>query len=132
MSVDTIANMLSTIKNASMAGRFSVEVPFSGECENIAKILKEKGFLEVVKVFKESGKSYKKIHLDIAKDGGISKITEIERISKPGRRVYRKVGEIKPIAGGYGILILSTPRGIMDGREAIKRKLGGEAICLVY
>ncbi|MBI2620812.1 30S ribosomal protein S8 [candidate division WWE3 bacterium] len=124
MSVDVVANMLSSIKNASMSGKQSVEVPHTKMCEAIAKIIKARGFLLGVKVFKPSGRSYKKMRLDL----DASKITDVKRISKPGRRVYKGVGA----AGGYGVTVLSTSRGIMTSEDAKKKNLGGEILCEVW
>ena len=132
MSMDLLSNMLSAIKNAAMAGRVSVEVLYSKECEEVAKNLRKAGFLENVKVFKESGKSFKKLHLDIANENGFAKITDVKRLSKPGRRVYKSYKDIEKVAGGYGVLVVSTSRGIMEGSEARKKKLGGEYLCEIY
>ncbi|KKS17469.1 MAG: Ribosomal protein S8 [candidate division WWE3 bacterium GW2011_GWC1_41_7] len=131
MSVDLLSNMLSSIKNASMAGRRSIEVPHSKESEEVAKNLQKSGFLENVKVFKESGTAGKKIHLDLSYENGLPRVTDVKRISKPGRRVYKSYKDIERVAGGYGTLVVSTSRGIMEGSEAKKRKLGGELICSV-
>lgn len=132
MTLDRTSNMLSIIKNASLAKRAFVEISYTKECEEIAKILKEKGFIENIKVFKESGKMYKQIRLDLKFEGSEPRISEIKRISKPGRRIYKKASDIKKVIGGFGIAILSTSRGIMEGSEARKKKLGGEIICEVF
>ena len=128
MSVDTIANTLSSLKNAALAGKGFVEVPHSRVCEDIVKILKKRGFVTDVKVFKEKGKSYKMIRVDINKAdfGGI------KRVSKPGHRVYKSAYELKPVAGGFGIAIVSTSRGILSDSEARKKKLGGEVLCEMW
>lgn len=127
MGQDNLSNMLSTIKNASIVGKPFVEVVHTKQNEVVAKLLKDAGYLEGVKVFKESGSPFKKLHLDLKKD----LISEVERISKPGRRVYQKstsaAGNKKP-----GVLIVSTSRGVMTLKEAKKRKLGGELICRVF
>jgi small subunit ribosomal protein S8 len=133
MSVDRIANMISTLKNAAMSGKAEVEVFHTRECEEISKILKEKGFLSEVKVFKPKETSVKRLHLELAKDDeGQMKISNTKRISKPGRRVYVKSSEIKRVAGGFGVMILSTPKGVLDGLTARKKKVGGEIICEVF
>ena len=130
--MDQIANMLSTIKNASMARKASVVVPFSIEKERVANVLKDGGFLTEVKVFKEKDSVCKNLRLDIAYDNTFPRITEIKRISKPGRRVYKGYMDLKPVVGGLGYMIISTSRGIMTSNEAKKKKLGGEVLCLVY
>jgi small subunit ribosomal protein S8 len=131
MTIDQLSNMLSSIKNAAMVGRPFIEVVYTKENEEVAKRLKEEGFLKDLKVFKESGKSYKMMRLDISYDNGIAKISDVRRISKPGRRVYKGFKEMPVVAGGYGVLVVSTSRGILTGKEAKKRKLGGELICEV-
>lgn len=130
--MDQIANMLSTIKNASMSRKVSVVVPFSTEKEKIAVVLKDGGFLSDVKVFKEKDSAGKSIRLDVSYDNGIPRLTELKRVSRPGRRVYKGYQELRPVVGGLGYMVLSTSRGIMTSNEARKKKLGGEVICLVY
>lgn len=133
MSIDRLSNMVSTIKNASLIGKEYVEIPHSNVCEDVAKLLKKEGFLSEVKVFKEKGSSYKMLRIDLAYDeDGISKITEIKRVSKPGRRIYKGSEEIRPVAGGYGISIISTSRGVVKDYTARNKKLGGEIICRVW
>jgi small subunit ribosomal protein S8 len=132
MSVDRISNMLSSIKNAAMAGRSSVELRHSKECEAIAKVLEDRGYLEGVKVFKQEDGEGKMLHIDVVKEDGIVKLSQVKIISKPGRRIYKKYEELKPVLQGLGIMVISTSRGIMSGQEARKKKLGGEVICEVY
>jgi small subunit ribosomal protein S8 len=130
--MDPIANMLSTIKNASMSRKASVVIPFSMEKEQIASVLKAGGFLSEVKVFKEKETVGKSIRLDIAYDNGLPRLTELKRVSKPGRRVYKGYADLRPVVGGLGYMVLSTSRGVMTSNDARKKKLGGEVICLVY
>lgn len=132
MSVDRLSNMTSAIKNIVMTGKNYLELPYSRQCEEVAKAIKERGFFESVKVFKEKGKPFKKIGITLALEGGASKISEIKRMSKPGYRVYKKSEELGRTRGGFGYLVVSTSRGIMGGSEARKKKLGGEVICEVY
>ena len=115
-----------------MAGRTSVELPHSNEKEQVAKILKEKGYLDEVKVFKDANLVGKRLHLDLSFEDGSSKISNIIRVSKPSRRVYGGKKDMKKVLGGYGISIVSTSRGIMDSLEAKRKNLGGEVICKVY
>lgn len=124
--------MLSMIKNAATAGNDSLDVFHSKESKSICEVLKDAGYIEEVKVFKPKGKSHKMIHLQLAKQGDFIKINDIKRISKPGRRVYKKVSEIHPSKGIYSTMVISTPQGILSDQEARKRKLGGELICEVY
>ena len=132
MSVDTIANMLSMIKNSAIAGEASLDVPYSKECKSICEVFKKSGYIDEVKVFKPKETSYKKIHLELAKQGEYIKINDIKRISKPGRRVYKKASEIRPSKGEYSTMVVSTSKGIINDQEARKKKLGGELICEVY
>jgi len=132
MSIDRISNMISAIKNSSMADRTHLEVPYTKECESIAKVLKDKGFLDEVKVFKGEKSSMKYLSLDLVKDGEVIKLSEAKVVSKPGRRIYKGYKELNPVLQGLGVMVVSTSRGIMDGREARKKKLGGEVICEVY
>ena len=126
--MDTISNMLSAIKNACMAGKKSLEVPYSKESEAVAKILQESGYLESVKSFKEKGKAFKKLNLTLQYDDDLPRISDVKRISKPGRRVYSGAGLLRR---PHGVLVVSTSRGIMNGMDARKKKLGGEVICEV-
>lgn len=132
MSIDRISNMLSSVKNSSMAERDVVEVVYSKECESVAKVLKDKGFFEEVKVFKKEDSSIKMMKIVLAKEDGRIIISHVKRISKPGRRIYRGWKELKPVLQGLGVLIVSTSRGIMSGGEAYKKKLGGEVVGEVY
>ncbi len=116
-----------------MVGKKSVEMDHSKMKEEIAKVLKDGGFLQEVKVFKEKDSVSKKMRLDIAfGEDEVSKVTDLQRISKPGRRVYLGYSDIKPVAANMGFLVLSTSRGVMNSKEARKKKLGGEIICKIY
>ena len=131
MSTDRISNMLSALKNAAMANNDFVETYYTKQCEGVAKVLKEAGYLEGVKTFKPKGKSYKGLRLDLAKNDGAFVLTDVIRVSKPGRRLYSTSSELTPFYGNAGVLVVSTSRGIMSGREAKRKKLGGELICQV-
>ena len=132
MSLDRVSNMLSTIKNASMSKKRAVEVVYTKQCESIAKVLLEKGFLTDVKVFKPKDLAFKKMDLELSKDGKTFNFTDMQILSKPGRRVYKKSQELGKSKGGFGLFIVSTSRGIIDGETARKKKLGGELICEVF
>ncbi len=114
-----------------MAGKTTVEVFYTKQCESIAEVMKKAGFLTEVKTFKESGKPYKSLSLEIAKDAFGIKVTDIKRVSTPGRRIYRGVSEIKSFTNDAIMSIVSTSRGVMSGSEARKKKLGGEVICII-
>ncbi len=130
--MDPIANMLSTIKNASMVGKPSIVVTYSKEKESIAEVLKNGGFLTEVKVFKDKEAPSKSLRLDLSYVDGVSKIKEIKRTSKPGRRIYKGYTEIRPVVANLGFMVISTSRGVMNSIEAKKKKLGGEVICTIY
>lgn len=132
MSTDIISNMLSSIRNASMVNKEFIELPHTKNIEAIAKVLQKGNFLKKVKGFKEKGSTHKGLHIDLAyEDSGAPMINEIKRVSKPGRRIYMRFGDIKRIKPEYGVLVVSTSRGIMSGEDARKKKLGGEVICEV-
>lgn len=131
MTIDRLSNMLSKIKNAAMISGTFVEVPYTKLCEEVVKVLKDKGFVSGIKVFKDGETGFKGMRIDLINDAMGPKITDIKRISKPGRRQYQQVSDIKSIKGDYILSILSTSRGIMGGFDAKKKKLGGEIICIV-
>jgi small subunit ribosomal protein S8 len=131
MTTDRLSNLVSSLKNASLAKKGVLEVFHSIECEKVAEILKDRGFVSVVKVFKLPKSTVKKIHIELAETDGVYKLTEAKRISKPGRRIYRGARKLGATAGKFGVLIVSTPKGIMDGVDARKKNLGGEVLCEV-
>ncbi|MBI4091549.1 30S ribosomal protein S8 [candidate division WWE3 bacterium] len=130
--MDTIAQMLTSIKNAGMSGKEFVELPYSSLNEKVLKVIKEKEFIKDFKVFKPSGSPFKMLHIDLKFEDSAPRISEVKRISKLGRRVYKGRRAIKKVLGGYGISIVSTSRGVMEGSEARRRKLGGEVICQIW
>lgn len=129
--MDRISNMLTTIKNAVKAEKAYVEVVYSGYAEKIVKIIKAKGFVKDVKVFKPEGSHFKKLRIDFDYEGSTPILDDIKIISKPGRRIYKSASELRSVAAGYGVQVISTPRGVMSSEEAKKKKLGGEVICEV-
>jgi len=131
MSVDRVSNMLSSLKNSAMAGKDFVEIKHTKECEAVAKVLEDKGYLEGVKAFKEE-KGAKMLHLGLVKKEDVAVLSEVKIVSKPGRRIYKKANELRPVLKGIGVLVVSTSRGIMSGQEARKKRLGGEVLCEVY
>ncbi len=127
--MDTIADMLTRIRNALAVNKDRVEVPYSKMKHAIAEVLKKQGFLGNVSVSGDSPAT-KIIEIDLS--SATKSINELHRISKPGRRVYASKDEIPKVLGGRGVVILSTSKGIMDGREAKKQSIGGELICKVF
>jgi len=131
--MDTIANLLTKIKNASMVSKEIVEVPYSKMNESILKIVKEAGFINDLKVFKHKESPIKGISVSLSYfENGKPKISQAKRVSKPGRRIYRSSSELKEERGVFGLTLVSTSRGLMPVAEAKKKKLGGELICEIY
>jgi small subunit ribosomal protein S8 len=131
MSVtDPIADMLTRIRNAVVAGYEEVIIPASRMKTSISRILKEEGFIKDFETVEASKGKVIKIQLKYTDSQPA--LLGLERISKPGLRVYCGKGEIPRVYGGLGIAILSTPKGIMTGKQAWKNKLGGEVLCYVW
>jgi small subunit ribosomal protein S8 len=130
VSTDPISDMLTRIRNAAAVRKNTVDVPYSKVKENVAGILKSSGFISSVKV--EGTGISKKLTVTISLLESNPRITAIERLSRPGRRVYSKVDDIPTIKRGRGIVIVSTSKGVMTGEQAKKIKVGGELICKVY
>ena len=128
---DTIADMLTRIRNASSMGYVEVTVPASNLKEDIARILKEEGFIKDYKVKSEDNKK----NLELTLKYGNKKervITGLKRISKPGLRVYVKSDEVPRVLNGLGIAIISTSKGLMTDKEARKQNLGGEVLAYIW
>ena len=130
MVTDPIADMLTRIRNAIMAGHDSVAIPLSRAKLAISKILKDEGFISDYAVVK--GEQHRVLRINLKYIDSQPAILGLERVSKPGLRLYVKSGEIPRVYGGLGVAILSTPKGILVGREAWKRKVGGELLCYVW
>jgi len=130
ISTDPIADMLTRIRNAIAANKSEVSMPHSNAKETVAKILAASGFLRGVESEEEAGR--KLLHITINGDTEPAQITEIARLSRPGRRIYVKSADIPTIKRGRGIVVVSTSHGVMSGSEARKKRLGGELICEVY
>ena len=134
-SLSPIANMLVAIKNAEDAHHERVLIPFSQIKLSIAQILNKANFVGEVEKRKKKVKNSEFNFIDIWLSSGDPKIDRISGarlISKPSRRVYVKAIDIKKVKSGYGIAIISTPKGLMTGEEARKAKLGGEVICEIW
>ncbi|KKR55595.1 MAG: hypothetical protein UT92_C0003G0013 [Candidatus Curtissbacteria bacterium GW2011_GWA1_40_24] len=124
--MDPVADMLVAIKNGYLAKKVQILVPFSKFKYEIAKVLENEKFV---------GKTAKKdnqILIELFYEDGKPKITDIKRVSKLGLRVYEKSKNLKKIKGGRGILIITTPKGLMTGEQGKAKKLGGEVICRVW
>ena len=132
MSVDTIINFLTRIRNAIMASKPSVTVPYSKMNTAIAKILQEEGFVRLVELLEQDTIASKKMRLVLKYVDGESVIHEITRVSVPGRRAYTGGKKIKPVIGGLGISIVSTSRGVLTNKKAKELNVGGELLCTVW
>lgn len=130
VSTDPIADMLTRIRNAIAVNKNQVAMPFSTIKQKVAEELVRAGFLTKVETTGEGG--FKTLVVTINESDTNAKITNIKRLSKPGRRLYAAAKEIPTVKYGRGIVIVSTSKGIMDGASAKKAGLGGELICQVY
>ena len=128
--MDTISNMIIAIKNAGFAHHESVSVPYSKLKASIAEVLKKEGFIK--DALEKSEKGRKVLSIALLTENRIPKIKGVKRISKPSKRIYQKSSEIRSVKSGYGALIVSTPAGVMSGRDARKAKLGGEALFSIW
>jgi small subunit ribosomal protein S8 len=129
-STDPIADMLARIRNAIAVRKNEVNMPHSKVKESVARLLMANGFLSDVRVADATiGKT---LSITINAEGTNANITEIKRVSKPGRRYYTRSQEIPVIKRGRGIVIISTSKGMMTGTEAKQQGVGGELICQVY
>ncbi|MCE0521723.1 MAG: 30S ribosomal protein S8 [Methylacidiphilales bacterium] len=134
MQTDPLADFLTTIRNAARASKSEIRVPWSRMRSDVAHILKNEGYvLEVEKITDKETKAGKpELRVKLRGTGAARAITQITRISKPGRRQYVGAKEIPRVLGGMGISVVSTPRGVMAGHQAKKQNLGGELLLTVY
>jgi small subunit ribosomal protein S8 len=132
MQTDPIADMLTRIRNAAMAKHARVDVPASKMKTELARILKEEGFIATYKVAEENKvKRTLRIFLKYTPDRQCV-LSGLKRISRPGRRVYAGKYEVRKVLGGMGVSILTTPRGLMTGRSARRAGVGGEVLCEIW
>jgi len=128
---DPIADLLTRIRNAIIARHDRVDVPASRIKVAIVRILKDEGFIKNFKVSKDNKQGLIRIFLKYA-DHNAPVINGLERISKPGRRVYQRAAELEPVLSGLGVAILSTSSGVMTDKEARRQNLGGETLCQIW
>ena len=128
---DPIADMLTRIRNAVQAKHAKVDMPASRLKGEIARILKEEGYISHFKTAEEGSRTYLTVFLKYGPRGE-RVITNIERVSRPGCRVYKSGNEIPKVLGGLGISIVTTSHGVMTGKQARKQGFGGELLCNVY
>lgn len=130
MYTDPIADMLTRIRNASVAKKTELVLPYSRLKENLANVLAREGFIGSVKLVEDGHKTLQ-ISLRYTPTGD-SVITGLRRVSKPGQRMYVPVEKIPRSQGGFGVAVLSTSKGLLTDREARKAKIGGEILCEVW
>jgi small subunit ribosomal protein S8 len=128
---DPIADMLTRIRNANRIHRGSVEIPLSKVKIGIAEVLKREGYIEGFMVYREGPQGRLQVKLKFGPEGE-KVINRIQRTSKPGRRIYTKIADLKPVLNGLGISILSTSKGILSDREAREKNVGGEILCTIW
>jgi len=131
MMTDPMADMLTRIRNAVRIERASVQMPSSSMKQGVADSLKREGYIWDWKVIEGSPSDQLKVDLKYGPNGE-RLIQNIQRTSKPGRRVYQGVEDLKPVLDGLGISILSTNKGILSDREARRENVGGEVLCMVW
>ncbi|MCW5977011.1 MAG: 30S ribosomal protein S8 [Bryobacteraceae bacterium] len=131
MTSDPIADMLTRIRNALQARHLKVDVPASHLKMEIARILKNEGYILNFKTAEEGARKLIRIYLKYT-PGNVPVISRIERVSRPGYRVYTGSKGVPRVLGGLGINILTTPQGVMTGRDARKNGVGGEILCQIW
>lgn len=129
MMTDPIADMLTRIRNAVKVKKSEVAIPYSKLKKSIGEILVREGYLAKI----EAAKAPKSILVATLKyNGGVAAVQSLKRVSRPGHRRYVKKDDIEKVLNGFGLAILSTPRGILTGSEAIQAGVGGELLCEIY
>ena len=129
-STDQIADLLTRIRNSLMVGKNEIYLPTSKLKVAVVDALKKAGYLADYELIDHAPRAV--LHVTIAESGKVATIHEIEKVSKPGRRVYVAADEIPKIKSGRGLVLVSTSKGIMTGREAVKNRLGGELLVKVW
>lgn len=130
MVTDPIANLINQLKNAQLAGRSLVVVPFSNFKLAIAELLKQEGY---VKAFTKKGKKAKKfLEVELNTESGSRRIQGVKRMSKPSCRVYRRAAEVRSVRRGYGVGVYSTPQGVLSDKMAKTAKVGGELLFNIW
>ena len=129
-STDQIADLLTRIRNACSVGKHEIYLPTSKLKVAIVDCLKKAGYIFDYEIVDQSPRNV--LHVIITEAGKVTKIHEIEKVSKPGRRVYTASSEIPKVKSGRGIVLISTSKGIMTGHDAVKNRLGGEILVKVW
>ena len=129
-STDQVADLITRIRNAVLVGKNQILVPTSKLKAGVVEVLVKNGYLAGYEI--EAGEPRDTLKVKIAEDGQVAKISEITKVSKPGRRVYSAADELPTIKSGRGMIIVSTSKGLMTGAEAKKNRLGGEILVKVW
>jgi small subunit ribosomal protein S8 len=128
---DPLGDMIARIRNAAMRKRSKVLTPASRMRERVLDVLLSEGYIRGFTLVQEPG-AFPQFEVELKYFDGQPVIAEINRVSKPGRRVYASIGDLKPVKNGLGISILSTPKGVMSDTAARHANVGGEVLCQVY
>lgn len=132
MTTDTIADMLTRIRNANLAKHQIVQIPSTKMTRNITNLLLDEGFIESIEELENGLKSYLLLSLKYNGKERIPAITNLQRVSKPGLRVYKASKKLPRVLGSFGIAIVSTSKGIMTDKKARKEMVGGEVLCSIW
>mgnify|MGYP000449917397 CR=1 FL=1 len=132
MNTDPIADFLTRIRNAQSAGHKLVEIPSSNLKKEMTRVLHEQGYIHRYKFIEAKPQDSIKIALKYSRETKVPAISKIGRISKPGLRKYSKVKNVPRVMNGLGVIIMSTPKGVMTSKEARRQSVGGEILCYVY
>jgi len=130
MVKDSIANLITSLKNASNAGHESVTAPFSNLNLAILELLKKEGY--VGEIVKKGKKTIKTIEVSLVSEAGKAKIQGVKRLSTFSKRVYQGAAEIRPVKNGFGVSVISTPKGLLTDKEAKKSRVGGELLFKIW
>lgn len=128
---DSVADMLTIVRNGSSAKKEAVEVKGSRLAEEILGILKKEQYISNFKLMKDNKQGILRVYLKYSKDGSPA-ILGIKRVSRPGLRIYKKADELPKVYGGLGMAIVSTSKGLMNDNEARDKKIGGEILCYIW
>ena len=131
MVTDPIGDMLTRIRNGSLAEHEKVDIPSSKLKVRIAELLKAEGFIKNFRLIEDKRQGILRVYLKYG-PGQERVITGLRRVSKPGRRLYVGADKIPSVLGGMGVAVLSTPRGVLPDREARRQRIGGEVLCFVW
>ena len=131
MTQDSIADLLTRIRNGLRRGRRSVDVPASNICRGVLAVMRAEGFIGGFDEIQDGRQGLIRVHLKYGPDGE-QIMTHMKRESTPSRRFYKKTADIQPVLGGLGIAIYTTPKGIVSDRQARRLKTGGELLCTIW